>query len=132
MKLEKLRFWNDSSAFKTIRKLYPYLSSEDSIYIRCQLNSDTTSKMLKSKLLSLKDLNEIDDYGFESLSIENRYTKYHAFYTFSKPFFFNYNKLCFVDVRWHCGGICGDYWLILLTYRNGEWNILNRVHYGGS
>jgi hypothetical protein len=130
MQLERIRFRNDSVAFLIIRKLYPYLSDEDSIYIRCQMRFDSTS-MIKRDLLSLKNLNEIDPV-FRSLSGQNRYKKYPAYYTFSRPFFFNHNKLCFVDLRWHCGVHCGDYWLILLVYRNGEWSVSDRLRYGGS
>lgn len=129
MQLERIRFRNDSIAFLIIRKLYPYLSDEDSIFIRCQMRFDSTS-MIKRDLLSLKDLNEIDPV-FSSLSRENRYKKYPAYYTFSRPFFFNHSKLCFVDLRWHCGIHCGDYWLILLAYRNGEWSVSGRLRYGG-
>ena len=131
-KLKKLSFYNDTIFYSILRKLYPNFSAEDSIYINCQVKSDTITKYLDCSLLSIKDLYLIDNNLFDTLSVSDRYRKYHSYYNFSRPFFFIGNNLCFVDVRFRCGVLCGDYWMYLMIRKNGNWIIQYKTQYGGS
>jgi len=119
----------DISYFSLVK---PNFTKQDSINLICQVKSDTIDKFLSFDLIKVKDLRIMDMKIYNFHSLDSLYGKYRQFYSLTKPFFYLNNSRCIIDVRFHCGPVCGSYWIYLMERSNDRWIIKKKAYYGGS
>jgi hypothetical protein len=110
----------------------PNFTNQDSININCQVKADTIDKFLNFDLITIKDLMIIDMKKYNSYGLDSLYRNYREFYSLTRPFFFSNNSKCIIDVRYHCGGLCGSFWIYLMEKSDDKWIIKKKEYYGGS
>ncbi|WKL46153.1 hypothetical protein Q1W71_14430 [Flavobacterium pectinovorum] len=99
-------------------KGYTFFSSKDSLYLLEQ-NSNPEKLKIEKKLI-----NKLNNTTIEKIKIRRENKQRSRFYEMTIPVFSVDRQSAYVELDYHCGGLCGDGQVIFLKKINGKWKII--------
>ena len=99
-------------------KGYTFFSSKDSLYLLEQ-NSNPEKLAIEKKLI-----NKLNNTTIEKIKIRRKNKQRSRFYEMTIPVFSVDRQSAYVELDYHCGGLCGDGQVIFLKKINGKWKII--------
>lgn len=95
-----------------------FFSSKDSLYLLEQ-NSNPEKLAIEKKLI-----NKLNNTTIEKIKIRRENKQRSRFYEMTIPVFSVDRQSAYVELDYHCGGLCGDGQVIFLKKINGKWKII--------